>query len=89
MTALPEDQPLPLEEGDDQRMAKPPRGSADDGKTGGQSQGGRIPMGPSTAGDGAGTAGTNAVRGGAAGSEDERTAPGMSTEKKADDTKPR
>ena len=84
MTARPEDQPLPLDEGREEMAAKPRRGQAEDGKTGGRSQGGRA------AGDQFGTpggAGTNAQRAGPSGTESEREAPGMSTDKKPDDTK--
>ena len=82
MTARPEDEPLSLEEGHAERVGRPPRDAADDGKSGGQSQGGRVRDGMTGEGGG-----TNTQRGGPAGSEDEREAPGMSTEKKADDTK--
>ena len=84
MTARPEDQPLPLDEGHAEKTGRPPRDSADDGKHDGQSQGGvhgATQMGRDDA------AGTNAQSGRKSGSETERSAPGMSTEKKADDTK--
>jgi len=84
MTARPEDQPLPLDEGGDERVGRPPGASADDGKSGGQSQGGapgRTQMGDDHA------AGTNVQSGRKSGTETEQEAPGMSTEKKADDTK--
>lgn len=64
--------------------AKPPAGPVDDGKVGGQSQGGRAGAGNF---DGHDAAGVNAQTGQPAGAEDERTAPGISTDKKADDTK--
>ncbi|QXQ06598.1 hypothetical protein KX816_00445 [Sphingosinicellaceae bacterium] len=41
MTARPEDQPLPLDRGHAEKAGRPPRDSADDGKRGGQSQGGK------------------------------------------------
>lgn len=63
--------------------AKPDRGQAEDGKHGGQSMGGH-PGAPSTASDGAGI---NAQSGEKSGSETERDAPGMSTDKNADDTR--
>jgi hypothetical protein len=84
MTARPEDQPLPADEGNAERIGRPERGKADDGKSGGISQGGKTSQGMGT---GTGSPGTNAQRGGESGSENERNAPGMSTEKKADDTK--
>jgi len=68
---------------DAEKSAKPDRGQADDGKTGGQSQGGILGQ-QSVSGGGAGD---NAQRGAPSGSESERIAPGMSTDKKADDTK--
>ena len=68
---------------DAHKAAKPDGGEADDGKQGGQSMGGR--RGPaSAASDGVGI---NAQSGGKSGSESERGAPGMSTDKKADDTR--
>ena len=84
MTARPEDQPLPLDEGHAEKAGRPPRDSADDGKHGGQTQGGvpgKTQMGRGDA------AGVNAQSGRKSGTETERDAPGMSTEKKADDTK--
>ena len=84
MTGHPEDQPLPLDEGQAEKAARPPRDSADDGKHGGQSQGGAPGATQMGRGD---AAGTNAQSGTPSGSEHERNAPGMSTEKKADDTK--
>lgn len=62
--------------------AKPP-GGIDDGKSGGH-QGGERGPGNFRGHD---AAGTNAQTGRSAGTETERTAPGISTEKKADDTK--
>ena len=84
MTARPEDQPLPLDKGHAEKAGRPPGNSADDGKHGGQTQGGKpgsTQMGQSDA------AGTNAQSGQKSGTETEQDAPGMSTEKKADDTK--
>ena len=63
--------------------AKPDRGQADDGKAGGETMGGK----PGTAAASGGEAGINAQSGVRSGSETERNAPGMSTDKKADDTK--
>jgi len=64
--------------------ALPPRGAVDDGKTGGILHRGE-------AGDGNfrghAAAGHNAQTGVPSGTEAERTAPGISTDKKADDTK--
>ena len=72
MTARPDAPPLPLDEGDAERMGRPDRGQPDDGKTGGQSQGGR-PAAPPHPGDGAGEISeAHQPRGG----ETERDAPG-------------
>lgn len=78
---LPTEQPLTGDEAAKEKVAKPPHG-ADDGKTGGRTQGGRIGR-PSDAGE-PGT-GTNAQRGGSSGSESDRDAPGAATHKKSDD----
>lgn len=83
MTAPPEGGPATEAEYDAGKAAQPDRGQADDGKAGGQSLGGRIGT-PATGGDGGGT---NAQTGEKSGTETERDAPGMSTDKKADDTK--
>ena len=77
------DQPLPLDRGDAERKGRPAGGQADSGKHGGASQGGR----PGTRSVAGPSHGTNAQTGGSAGREDERSAPGISTDKKADDTK--
>lgn len=84
MTAPPEGRPPASEADTEPHMAaQPDRGQADEGRHGSASRGGHA--GPSNAtGDGAGT---NAQSGTAAGSEGERHAPGISTDKKADDTK--
>lgn len=74
--------PLPLDVGDAERVGRPPRNSADDGKSGGQSQGGKLGTGTVHA-----AAGENFQRGGPSGTENELNAPGMSTDKKGDDTK--
>ncbi len=63
--------------------ARPDRGQAEDGKSGGQVHTG-TPGRSNAAGEGAGI---NAQSGSRSGSETERHAPGMSTDKKADDTK--
>lgn len=64
--------------------ARPDRGQAEDGKAGGQVHGGD----PGSSQFGRGESdGTNAQTGGASGTESERNAPGVSTDKKADDTK--
>lgn len=84
MTALPEGRPPALEAETEPHMAaQPARGQADDGKAGGASNGG-TPTSSAHRGDGAGV---NAQSGNASGSEHERNAPGISTDKKADDTK--
>ena len=83
MTAPPEGGPATEAEYEADKAAKPDRGQADDGKTGGQSLGG-VPSLPISRGA---NAGVNAQNGKISGSETERDAPGMSTDKKADDTK--
>lgn len=84
MTVRPEDQPMDLEDGREEMKGKPRRGQADDGKSGGQSQGGQPGQ---TQFDGQGGAGTNAQRGGPSGTESDRDAPGAATHKDADDIK--
>ncbi|WP_419816201.1 hypothetical protein [Glacieibacterium sp.] len=76
--------PLPPDEGQAQRRGRPNGAEADDGKAGGTSLGGQPGKGNFKDDD---SAGSNAQSGGPSGNEVERTAPGMSTEKKADDTK--
>ena len=72
-------------EADAQRhtAARPDRGQAEDGKSGGQMNKGK-PGQSNAPGSGAGV---NAQSGQPSGTETERHAPGMSTDKKADDTK--
>ena len=84
MTAQP-DPALPTTEAEHQSLeaARPDRGNADDGKSGGRSMGGTAGV-ASVAGGGAGI---NAQTGKPSGKETERVAPGISTDKKADDTK--
>jgi len=82
MTARPDDATLETDAQKD-TAARPDRGQADDGK--GQGQVHRGLPGSSQMGDGG--AGINAQSGLPSGSETERTAPGISTDKKADDTK--
>ena len=67
--------------GKDQSAAKPPHG-ADDGKSGGSTGGSR-----GTGNFAEESHGTNALNGQTKGSESEKSAPGISTEKHADDTK--
>ena len=74
---------MPLDEGREEMKAKPRRGQADDGRDGGQSQGGQ-PSAGNVANKNA-NPGTNAQRGAPAGSESDRSAPGAATHKKADD----
>jgi hypothetical protein len=84
--------PVPLDEGQAERRGRPHGAEADDGKSGGTSLGGQASGGNFKGDD---SAGNNAQRSGASdsnqsgasGAEVERTSPGMSTEKKADDTK--
>lgn len=83
MTAPAEGGPATEAEYDAGKAAKPDRGQADDGKAGGRSLGGQTGT-PSVASDGAGI---NAQSGEKSGSETERGAPGMSTDKQADDTR--
>ena len=83
MAATPEQSPMSPDQAETEQKAKPPHG-ADDGKVGGQTQGG-VPAAGNFGGQHA--AGTNAQSGRAAGAETERDAPGMSTEKNADDTR--
>ena len=83
MNAPPEGGPATEAEMEAGMAAKPDRGQADDGKAGGESLGGQIGT-PATGGDGAGI---NVQSGEKSGTETERNAPGMSTDKKADDTK--
>lgn len=64
-------------------MARPERGQADDGKSGGQVHNGT----PGESNAPGSSAGTNAQSGALSGTESERHAPGMSTDKKGDDTK--
>lgn len=84
MTVRPEDEPMPADEGREEMAAKPRRGQAEDGKAGGQSQGGQPGR---TQFDGQGAAGTNAQSGTPSGSESDREAPGAATHKDADDIK--
>lgn len=85
MSAQPQDKaPLPLDQGQAECRGRPKGDEADDGKSGGISLGGQVSEGNFKGDD---SAGSNAQRGGPSGSEVERTAPGMSTDKKADDTK--
>lgn len=85
MSAQPQDKaPLPLDQGQSERRGRPHGAEADDGKAGGASLGGQASTGNFRGDD---SAGSNAQRGGPSGNEVERTSPGMSTEKKADDTK--
>lgn len=79
----PSEQPLTGDEAAAEKKAKPPY-AADDGKSGGRSQGGRI--GGGTFSDVSGD-GNNAQSGGPAGSETEAEAPGAATYKKSDDLK--
>ena len=76
----PTEEPLTGDEAAREKAAKPPYG-ADDGKTGGHTQGGRTgkPTDAGTAG-----AGTNAQSGGPSGTESDRDAPGAATYKKSD-----
>lgn len=67
-----------------EKKAKPPRNSADDGKAGGILHRGEPKKGNFRGHD---AAGHNAMTGQPAAGENERTAPGISTDKKADDTK--
>lgn len=76
--------PLPADVIEAEKKAKPPRNAADDGKTGGQVNRGDPGQGNFRGHD---AAGTNAMTGQPGGDENERTAPGISTDKKADDTK--
>ncbi len=80
MTARHDATPEPA---DHMKAARPDHGQADRGTTGGRANDGK----PGTTQFGAGGAGDNAQRGSPSGTESERHAPGMSTEKKADDTK--
>lgn len=82
MTAPTEGGPATEAEYEAENSAKPDRGEADDGKTGGQEARGR--PAPPRAGDGIGI---NAQNGEPSGAETERNAPGISTDKKIDDTK--
>lgn len=76
--------PLPPDKMEAEKKAKPPRDSADDGKSGGRHHDGK----PGAANfEGHDSAGHNAQTGHKSGAETERTAPGISTDKKADDTK--
>lgn len=77
----PTEQPLSGDEAAEAKAGRPPYG-ADDGKSGGRTQGGMAGTPTSSAGSGDGT---NAQRGGASGTENDRDAPGASTHKKADD----
>ena len=72
-------------EADAQKLtsARPDRGQAEDGKSGGQVHDGQ----PGRSNSPGGGAGTYAGFGAPSGTETERHAPGMSTDKKADDTK--
>ena len=73
--------PVPEHEAADLKAAKPPYG-ADDGKRGGKAGGAR---GGANFGDA--SHGTNAQTGKPTGAEDERAAPGISTDKRSDDTR--
>lgn len=75
--------PMPLDRAQDEMKGKPPHG-ASDGKDGGRSQGGKASPGNF---DGDDTHGRNMQSGTRQGAESEETAPGISTDKKADDTK--
>ena len=75
--------PVSPERAEAEMTGRPRRGQAEDGRTGGQSQGGHLGR-PNSPGDGTGT---NAQTGKRSGSESEREAPGISTDKKADDTR--
>jgi len=78
---MPDPMTAPDGTNDAESTAKPPHG-ADDGKAGGRRGGAKhAPNFPAP------THGTNAQSCAKAGTEDERTAPGISTDKKADDTK--
>lgn len=66
-----------------QTAARPDRGQAEDGKSGGRLHTG-APGASNAPGDGGGL---NAQSGARSGAETERQAPGMSTDKNADDTK--
>lgn len=83
MAVGPNETPLSPERAEAERKGRPPRGAADDGRDGGILHRGK-PGTPSDAGTGRGT---NAQTGRASAAEQERGAPGISTDKKADDTK--
>ncbi len=67
--------------GQDLSAAKPPHG-ADDGKSGGTAAGSRGPQNFTQD-----SHGTNALNSRATGAETEKSAPGISTDKRSDDTK--
>lgn len=75
--------PLSPDRAEAERKGRPPSGAAEDGRNGGILHRGK-PGNPSDAGAGQGT---NAQTGRPSGAEQERGAPGISTDKKADDTK--
>jgi len=88
MSVKPSESPLTADRGEAEKKARPPHG-ADDGKTGGHTQGKAGQQGKAAAvrSPGEHTAGINAQSGQESGSETERDAPGISTDKWADDTK--
>ena len=73
--------PIPEDEATELKAAKPPHG-ADDGKSGGGTGGSRGEANFSQA-----SHGINAQTGQPAGTENERSAPGISTDKRSDDTR--
>lgn len=75
--------PIRPDRAEAERKGRPRRGQAEDGRDGGLLNSGQ-PGPPAAVGHGAGT---NAQTGRPSGTEQERDAPGMSTDKKADDTK--
>ena len=83
MGISPDETPVAPDKAEAERKGRPPRGQADDGRDGGVLHRGYA----STAATPGVGRGDNAQTGRPSGAEDERNAPGIATDKKADDTK--